>query len=724
MKIAKKILSLVILAFILLVVFATAYFTYFFLSANAIPLEEEKLMKNFSSIEFFYNNDNSIKSLKSSYTYTPYKDLGENTIKAFISVEDKRFFDHNGIDIIRLLKATIKNITTLSYKEGASTISQQLVKNTLLTNEKSIPRKIKEINLALRLEKEYSKEEIISMYLSAIYFGNGVYGISNAAQYYFNKTSSELSIEEAALLAGIIKAPTSYSPTRNIEKAKTRRNIVLKSMEKSNFITSYDYSTLSETDIILDVQAKLSNNDYFLFAESEVEKILIDKIDDFSGLKVYTYYDDFCEKLNEIDHSSYDGGSIVLGANGEIIYLNETKKGLNDQKGNVASLIKPLLVYGPCLEENIVTPATFINDAKTNFGDYSPSNYKNIYYGNVSLKSALSKSNNIIAVKLYNSLSNNQIKKYSSRFGIDLTENDGLSVALGATENGISPLEIASYYSVFLNEGYRQNYSTIKRIEDKDGYIVYEKEAVKQKVFSKETSFILTSYLEETVKTGTAKKQNKLPITLYAKTGTNGNDKENLECYSIAYDKNYIVLSYLKSTNDNRIPANIGGGSIPTEIVGKIFEIIEDQDSPIPKPNSILKLKIDKYLAENENIILLASEFTPNKYIFEEYFDINKAPKEYSELFSSPKIDDAKLYDENDNVILIFDSKEIYRYKIINAFTDEELFDIKGNNNEIKLNIGKLNSDIKIKIIPYVTTLNLDNIYYTNTLYKKETFFE
>lgn len=437
MKIAKKILSLVILAFILLVVFATVYFTYFFLSANAIPLEEEKLLKNFSSIEFFDNNENSIKSLKSSYTYTPYKNLGENTIKAFIAVEDKRFFDHNGIDIIRLLKATIKNITSLSYKEGASTISQQLVKNTLLTNEKSIPRKIKEINLALRLEKEYTKEDIISMYLSAIYFGNGVYGISNAAQYYFNKTSSELSIEEAALLAGIIKAPTSYSPTRNIEKAKTRRNIVLKSMEKSNFITSSDYSTLSETDIILDVQEKLSNNDYFLFAESEVEKILIDKTNDFSGLKVYTYYDDFDEKLNEIDYSSYDGGSIVLGANGEIIYLNETKKGLNDQKGNVASLIKPLLVYGPCLEENIVTPATFINDAKTNFGDYSPSNYKNIYYGNVSLKSALSKSNNVIAVKLYNSLSNNQIKKYSSRFGIDLTENDGLSVALGATENGI-----------------------------------------------------------------------------------------------------------------------------------------------------------------------------------------------------------------------------------------------------------------------------------------------
>lgn len=137
-----------------------------------------------------------------------------------------------------------------------------------------------------------------------------------------------------------------------------------------------------------------------------------------------------------------------------------------------------------------------------------------------------------------------------------------------------------------------------------------------------------------------------------------------------------------------------------------------------------MKLKIDKYLAENENIILLASEFTPKKYIFEEYFDINKAPKEYSELFSSPKIDNAKLYDENNNVILIFNSKEIFRYKIINAFTDEELFDIQGNNNEITLNIGNLNSDIKIKIIPYVTIPNLENIYHTNTLYKKETFFE
>ncbi len=722
MNTAKRILTIILILVSSIAVFAGIYGLIVYMSANTILLDETKLKQNFNRYEFYDAKGDLIECPTSNYHYTEFDELGQNVINAFVSVEDKRFFDHNGIDVIRLIKASIKNLFTMSYKEGASTISQQLVKNTLLNSEKRISRKLKEINITMRLEKKYSKEEILSMYLSAIYFGDGAYGITNASYHYFGKKPAELSVEEAATLAGLIKAPSLYSPTKDENKSRERRNVVLKAMERSGYINDKRYEELVDTKIALSVHEINKQNPYITLAESEVERILGEKSTD-KAYEVYTYYDDFNGKIASLTSKKYAGGELIIGKSGEVIYLNETSVGLINKRGNVASLIKPLLVYAPCFEEGVITSTTYISDAKTDFNGYSPSNYKNIYYGNVSVKTALSKSLNTVAVKLYNTLSEKQIKKYSSRLGVELTENDGLSAALGATEKGITPLEIASSYTLFLNGGERISPSTIKRIEDDDGNVLYEREILKQRVFSEETAYIISTFLEETAKSGTAKKLNKLPITLYAKTGTNGDDTKNSDCYSIAYDDNFIVMSFITSIDGNIIPKNVGGGSIPTDNVASIFGVIESVNSPITKPDGVVKLSIDKYLTEKEGKTLLASSDTPKVYVLEEYFSVKNAPSETSTIFSFPIVEKATLYLDNESVILSLDTKPIYNYKLTNSITGEELGIIEGHGNTIEFEVSSVSGDIRIEITPFVVGGKIGSPYITNTIYKTYDLF-
>ena len=723
MKAFRNILITLLILFAAVTLFCGVFFAVTYVSANAIPLDENLLKKNFKNVEFFDENGDRIEFDRNSYSYTPYEELGDNTINAFVSIEDKRFFTHNGVDTKRVIKAMLKNLVTFSFKEGASTISQQLVKNTLLTNEKTLLRKIKEINLARRLEKAYSKKEILAMYLSAIYFGDGMNGIKNAAYHYFGKTPNELSVEEAATLAGMIKAPNTYSPIGNPEKTTTRRNIVLKTMTDNGYIDENYYSELKYKPINLNVQNLQSGNAYLSLAEEEAEKIL-NKLgtEDLSEYRVYTYFKPkLCDFVSEAKEK-YANCHIVLESGGRIVYVDQSHSGLISKRTNVASLIKPVLVYAPALEENIITPATVVSDKRKDYGGYSPSNYKNLYYGNVSIRTAISKSINTVAIEVFNSLGTKKAQKYAEKLGLTLGENDGLAVALGASENGITPLEIAISYSVFQNEGRTSSFSTIDKITDSRGRIIYKYEQSGRKVFSEETAYIITSMLEETAKNGTAKALAKLPITLYAKTGTNGNDKQNFDSFSIAFDKNYIALSYLSSTNETPLPANVGGGTIPIRDLVSIFSIIETEDSPIQKPESVDKYRIDGYVAENDGKILLANENTPKKYVIEEYFDVSKAPTEYSEAFSAPTIDKTELK-ENDGILtLTFNSKSIYRYEVKNAFTGDTIENIEGNGKTISLNFDResFDGDVKLEITPYVEGGAVGKSVYTDTIYKKD----
>lgn len=723
MKAFRKILITLLLLFASVMLFCGVFFAVTYVSANAIPLDENLLKRNFTNVEFLDENGDRIEFDRNIYSYTPYEELGYNTINAFVSIEDKRFFRHKGIDLKRVIKASLKNLVTFSFKEGASTISQQLVKNTLLTNEKTLLRKIKEINLAMRLEKAYSKKEILAMYLSAIYFGDGTYGIKNAAYHYFGKTPNELSVEEAATLAGMIKAPNTYSPIGNPEKTTTRRNVVLKTMTDNGYIDENEYLELKTKPITLNVQSRQSNNAYLSIVEEEAEKILKNLgLEDLSDYKVYTYFKPTLYDFVSEAKDKYANCHIVLENGGKIVYVDQSHVGLISKRTNVASLIKPVLVYAPALEENVITPATVVSDKRKDYGGYSPSNYKNLYYGNISIRTAISKSVNTVAVEVFNSLGTKKARNYAEKLGITLGENDGLAIALGASEKGITPLEIATSYSVFQNSGRLSSFSTIEKITDSRGRTIYEYEQSGRKVFSEETAYIITSMLEETAKNGTAKALSKLPITLYAKTGTNGNDKQNFDSFSIAFDKNYIALSYLSSTSETTLSANVGGGTIPTRDLASIFSIIETDDSPIQKPEGVEKYKIDGYVAANDGKILLASENTPKKYVIEEYFDSSKAPTEYSEVFSNPTVGEIFLEERNELITLSFVGKDIYRYIVKNSFTGDMLKDLEGNGKVISIDFDRnsFNGDIKFEITPYVKGGKIGKSVYTDTIYKKD----
>ena len=223
-NILKKLFLTTLLFNVATTIFAAAYF---FATTYNVHLSDDKLnISSAANYTFFDDNNNMISSSTiSNAEYVPYDQLQPYTVNAFVAIEDKRFFEHNGIDYIRILGAIKNNILHPQHKQGGSTISQQVIKNTHLTHEKTIKRKLKEIKLAKELEKKYSKEQILEIYLNSIYFGNGCYGIGSASRYYFDKTPNQLTIAESALLASTINAPSVYDPINNVEKANIRKNL-------------------------------------------------------------------------------------------------------------------------------------------------------------------------------------------------------------------------------------------------------------------------------------------------------------------------------------------------------------------------------------------------------------------------------------------------------------------------------------------------------------------
>lgn len=239
---------LLAVAIIAATVFASIYFSVK-LDAEAVIAERAQVV--------FYDSSGKITEYSTLSRYVKYEDIGTDIINSFVALEDKRFFNHHGVDYYRTAGALVKNIKAGGYKEGGSTITQQLAKNTMLSSEKTIVRKIKEMKLAKDIEKNYSKEEILEMYLNAIYFGNGVYGIDSACKYYFDKKPSEVGIAESAILAGIVKSPQNYSPVNNPEKAKERMNLVLKLMYEQDYISETEYEQAKNY-----VYIKPENDDY------------------------------------------------------------------------------------------------------------------------------------------------------------------------------------------------------------------------------------------------------------------------------------------------------------------------------------------------------------------------------------------------------------------------------------------------------------------------------
>jgi len=675
----KKIfkISLLLLLTILLVVFS--FLLYLSIATKNVKFKKEYLNKKFTFTQFYDINNNLIEFQNNEVNYT--SNIPNHVKNAFISVEDKRFYSHNGIDYIRLIKAMLVNVKNFSFSQGASTISQQLIKNTHLSNEKTIKRKFIEIKLTKELEKFYTKEEILLFYLNNIYFGENAYGISNASKLYFNKKVEELNVSEAALLAGIVKAPSIYNPIKNPKYALKRKDLVLKLMKKNNFIDENIYQSELNREISFNNEFKTQVNKYTTEIFDELKTILntpyVNK-----NYKVYTYLDlDLQKQIENISIEENCEKKYIIIDNktmGVKAYYSTCQNLLRQP----ASTIKPLLVYGPAYNEKIVNLQTKILDNKTNFNGYIPKNFNDKYYGYISCKDALSKSLNVPSVKLLNSIGLNKIKKYSKKFNIEIN-NENLSLALGNLESGISLKHLTSCYSTFVNDG---NYSTcafIKEIKNEKGKTIYKHFNKKTNVFSKESSYIINYNLMDCVKNGTGKKIADLPYQICAKTGTNGNKNGNIDAYSISYTTNHTVGIWLGAKNNQFLSNNCTGSSHPTIIAKNIYKILykDNQPNKFIKPDNVLTIKYDKDRYDKNYEIVLSE----NDNYYEGLFIKGTEPKNEKKYNSLPFIKHCKIVDNKKYFSVIYDYYNCDGIELYELINNKEIYIKRIRNNKINI---------------------------------------
>ena len=631
---------------------------------------------------YFDSSNNEINS-NGNGRFIEYSNFHDYTINCFISTEDRNFFKHKGIDVKRIVKAISKNITSFSYKEGASTITQQLIKNSQLSSKKTISRKYKEIKLALKLEKRLSKERIMELYLNSIYFGKNCYGIENAAKYYFNKSAADLNLNESAVLAGLIKSPATYSPTANLDKCIQRRNTVLDNLLQCGYIDNLIYEAEMSQPISVDITGNENLNYAYMEAANE-ELLKIFNINDKDlaslGLKIYTYLDSDMQNvayklLNNREYypEYYDftNNGIVLienDTNGVSVFTSNNALDLKNIKRQPGSAIKPLLVYMPAFENNTITATTLIRDEKTIFEDYSPSNFNDEYYGDVTVRFSIKKSLNIPAIKTLNYIGVEEYRKYAQKLNLPLNKNDdNLSVALGGLTDGVSLLDLTAGYTALSNSGEFSKPKFILKIEDKNGNILYENHVKKQRVFTLENSFIMTDILMDSVNDGTANKLKTLPFDVASKTGTVGNDSGNTDGYNISYTTKH-TLGIWTGSKTGTFGQYIMGGTTCSYLARDFY--LDLYNDKIPEdfitPNGVKRLNIDSENLKVNHEIALATDDTPNNYILAEYFSSKNMPNRVSTYFENIKVISADVdllekYPYIKFTALSYASYEIYR---------------------------------------------------------------
>lgn len=581
-----------------------------------------------------YNTNRSIVEIES---------LPDYVVQAFIDVEDKRFYSHKGFDLKRILKAGIVNLTTKTKSQGASTISQQLIKNALLTNEKTYSRKIQEIILAIKLEKQFSKEEILEMYLNTIYFGSNAYGIENASKIYFNKSAKDLTLNEACCLAGLIKSPAYYSPKTNYENAVKRKNLVAKLLLDNNHISNKEYNTLLNEEIELSLNNELDHSyeEEAIFEACKLlnisERELIN-----NNYQIVTFKDDKLQKNviqanNNVIYdaenkfkTSLDGISIVVDKNNHVLaYYVNSNYNLHNMKRQPASVLKPLAVYLPAITHNILSPAQPILDEPINYKGFQPQNADKTFHGYITAKEALSNSLNIPSVKILDCLGVKKSKEMLANLGINIEKEDlNLSLALGALKNGVGLFDIVSAYSTIANQGSYSPISFIDKILDDNGKVIYSHENYKENVVDAESCFLITDMLKQTAISGTAKRFASLNLPIASKTGTANNGTSNTDLFNVAYTTEHTMLTWIANIKDNKLPETMLSSSQPTEINKNICAYLYPNGvADFSKPEGIEKMPYDIIEFET-NHRLVKPNHNIERYIGYEYFKSTNCPIE------------------------------------------------------------------------------------------------
>ena len=550
-------------------------------------------------------------------------DVSPHFINAIISTEDKNFYNHIGFDFLRIGKAMFINLKNGKIVQGASTISQQYVKNMYLEFDKTWSRKIEEALLTMRLEVHYSKDEILEGYINTINFGQGNYGIQNASQYYFNKDAKDLSMEEAIMLAGIPKSPSNYNPVSNYKSSIKRSKVIADLMYDNDYITEEEVNKLFINDVSIYGKKDENNLNTLMYYQDAVYKELEDlegipdSLIEYGGIRIYTSLNIDAqrimeESINNNISSDMQAASIIINPNtggimalaGGVDYSKSQYNRAISSKRQVGSAIKPILYYA-ALENGMVSSSTFLSEPTSfmfsNENVYSPANYNDKYGNkNITMAAALAYSDNIYAVKTHLFLGEDVLVNTAKRMGIESTLDPLPSLALGTCE--LSMIDFARAYTTLASGGIKNELTFINRVEDINGNILYEKKNNNEYVLNESYAFILNElmtstynsnfvdYNTPTVMSVASKISNKYAI----KTGSSGTD-----CWMVGYNKNVLMLVW-NGYDDNR-ELKVSDGAISKNIWVDTVENLAIEKEWYEIPNNVVGIPLNAITGEEEN---------------------------------------------------------------------------------------------------------------------------
>lgn len=578
----KKILVIVapILAFLVLTPLLT--YAYFY---NDIADQERLMNRNNTGVVLLDRNGEKFYSFGRAEhrEMTPLSEISDNVKNALIAAEDKDFYKHNGFSIDGIIRAVYGTITSQEAYGGGSTITQQLAKNTLLSDERSFLRKYQELAVSIAIEQRYTKDEILEMYLNSVFFGGSTFGIKDAAKVYFNKLPKDLSLAESAMLIGILPSPNAYSPTiGNPEYAKERQTTVLSRMVANKYITENQKQVALSDQLVYAPQDSTSESDDAPHFAEMVLRQLYDKYGEEkvlrSGYQVTTTLDLNLQRQlagNISNHMGYiqrNGGSNAAGMaidpkSGEVRALVGSSDWNNPDWGKVnvattprqpGSSFKPIY-YAQALADGVITPATILEDVPTDFGGYTPQNANRDFQGNISVRDALSRSLNIPSVKVMQKLGIDRSIEAAKNLGIttlDTKKNYGLSLALGSAEVPLT--EMTNAYAAFANQGQQYNRTIVKEIKNKFDKSIFTANEKPRQAISPEGAFLISSILSDN--------NARAPVfgssltvwghTAAVKTGTTDDRRD---AWTIGYTPQLVVGVWV-GNNDNQSMLNGGSG--------------------------------------------------------------------------------------------------------------------------------------------------------------------
>ena len=665
----KKVLLTILAALIGVLLLFCAAFYVFFDVPDWQKLDISRLSALAQTSSMYDMNGELMSELRGSENriIVSLDEIPLHTRQAFIAAEDLRFYDHRGIDVYRILGALRSNLKSGSLAEGASTITQQLAKLTHLSAEKTIRRKLEEINLAFQIEKVYNKDEILAMYLNTVYFGRGAYGIQAAAQAYFGVDAEDLTLNQSASLAAIIKAPSIYAPHISPSNNRSRRQYILSVMAENGFISQEEkQAALDESIWVLAQEAEKQLYSWYideaLRESAELLGLSADEVIQ-GGFKIYTAYD---ARLQTIADEVYADSSFFPAAasdgtpiqsamavvdtnNGAVLAMiggreYTVRRGLNratQMRRQPGSALKPLAVYGPALELGYTT-ASVLLDEKTSFGGYTPRNAGDRYYGLVTMRTAIRNSLNTTAVRLLEEIGLDASIQYLNKMGIPTRNSDrNLSLALGSMTYGVTPVELAAAYVPYANGGiYHQPYC-VERIETVDGSNVYERKDSGKQVLSAQNAFLMTSLLQSVVSSGTGTRMLAANTPIAGKTGTVSMTGGNRDIWMTAYTPEISVavwMGYDQTDAKHKISNGITGGRNTASLAAAFFKkAYADREKPdFSQPDGLVWLTLDKRALTSRGSIMLASDKTPKEYRLSEVFAASNRPYAVSDIWQAP----------------------------------------------------------------------------------------